>query len=173
MTSSGKQATRRSRMQIKEGNEGGVPTLDDLEIGIIDILRENGRATNLEIAERLGVTAATVSSRIKRLEEGRAMKVVAVSDFAAHGFDILLAVGLKVTSHALDRVIKELSLLPEVFSINLMNGQFDLELLVALSSFDDISLFLSDHITKIDGIVDLDAGVAYDIVKFEFNVAPL
>jgi Lrp/AsnC family leucine-responsive transcriptional regulator len=173
MTISGKQTTRRSRMQIKDGNEGAVPTLDELEIGIIDILRDNGRATNLEIAERLGVTAATVSSRIKRLEESRAMKVVAVSDFAAHGFEILLAVGVKVAGRDVEQVAADLAILPEVFSINLMNGRFDLELLVALKTFDEIGLFLSDHVAHIEGIADLDAGVAYDIVKFEFNVAPL
>lgn len=160
-------------MQIKEGNDNAVPTLDELEIGIIDILRENGRATNLEIAERLGVTAATVSSRIKRLEESRAMKVVAVSDFAAHGYDIMLAVGIKVAGRDVEDVAADLAKFPEVFSINQMNGRFDLELLVALTSFDDINLFLSDHVAQIEGITDLDAGVAYDIVKFEFNVAPL
>lgn len=160
-------------MQIKDGNDGAVPTLDDLEMGIIDILRENGRATNLEIAERLGVTAATVSSRIKRLEESRAMRVVAVSDFAAHGFEILLAVGVKVAGRDIDAVIAELAALPEVFSINMMNGRFDLELLVALRSFDEIGVFLTDHVAHIEGIAAIDAGVAYDIVKFEFNVAPL
>lgn len=160
-------------MQIKEGNDSAVPTLDELEIGIIDILRDNGRATNLEIAERLGVTAATVSSRIKRLEESRAMKVVAVSDFAAHGFEIMLAVGIKVAGRDVEAVTADLAKLPEVFSINQMNGRFDLELLVALTSFDDINLFLSDHVAQIEGIIDLDAGVAYDIVKFEFHVAPL
>ncbi|MEG2313016.1 Lrp/AsnC family transcriptional regulator [Brevundimonas sp.] len=160
-------------MQIRESNDGAVATLDELETGIIDILRENGRATNLEIAERLGVTAATVSSRIKRLEESRAMKVVAVSDFAAHGFEILLAVGVKVTGRDVDHVAAELAALPEVFSINMVTGRFDMELLVALRSFDEIAVFLTEHVAHIQGISDLDAGVAYDIVKFEFNVAPL
>lgn len=160
-------------MQIRESSDGAVPSLDELETGIIDILRENGRATNLEIAERLGVTAATVSSRIKRLEESRAMKVVAVSDFAAHGFEILLAVGVKVTGRDVDTVAAELAILPEVFSINMVTGRFDMELLVALRSFDEIAVFLTDHVAHIQGISDLDAGVVYDVVKFEFNVAPL
>ena len=160
-------------MQIRESNDGAGATLDDLETGIIDILRENGRATNLEIAERLGVTAATVSSRIKRLEENRAMKVVAVSDFAAHGFELLLAVGVKVTGRDVDAVAAELATLPEVFSINMVTGRFDMELLVAMKSFDEIAVFLADHVAHIQGISDLDAGVVYDVVKFEFNVAPL
>lgn len=160
-------------MQIKEGARAPIPTLDDVDNGIIDMLRENGRATNLEIADRLGITPATVSTRIKRLEENRAMRVVAVSDFAAHGFEILLAVGLKVAGRNIEEVAADLAALPEVFSINMVSGRLDLELLVALKSFDEIGLFLNDHISTIKGLAQMESGVAYDIMKFEFNVAPL
>lgn len=160
-------------MQIKEGARATIPTLDDVDNGIIDMLRENGRATNLEIADRLGITPATVSTRIKRLEENRAMRVVAVSDFAAHGFEILLAVGLKVAGRNIEEVAADLAALPEVFSINMVSGRLDLELLVALKSFDEIGLFLNDHISTIKGLAQMESGVAYDIMKFEFNVAPL
>lgn len=173
MTAREQQATRRSKMQIKDGGSSNIPMLDDLDNGIINMLRENGRATNLEIAESLGITAATVSARIKRLEESRAMRVVAVSDFAAHGYEVLLAVGIKVAGRDVDDVATELSALPEVFSINKMHGRFDLELLVALKSFDEISMFMTDHVARIKGIDVLDAAVAYDVAKFEFNVAPL
>lgn len=101
------------------------------------------------------------------------MKVVAVSDFAAHGFEILLAVGVKVTGRDVDAVATELAALPEVFSINMVTGRFDMELLVALRSFDEIAVLLTEHVGNIQGISDLDAGVVYDVVKFEFNVAPL
>lgn len=173
MTVSRKQTNWRSRMQIKDGSANAIPHLDELDNGIIAMLGENGRATNLEIAEKLGVTAATVSARIKRLEESRSMRVVAVSDFAAHGYDVLLAVGIKVGGREVEEVAAELGAIPEVFSINMMNGRFDLELLVALSSFTDVSAFMANNISRIKGIVDMDSGVAYDIVKFEFNVAPL
>lgn len=173
MTANKNKATRRSKMQIKDGSSSNIPMLDDLDNGIINMLRENGRATNLEIAESLGITAATVSARIKRLEESRAMRVVAVSDFAAHGYEVLSAVGIKVVGRDIDDVVADLAALPEVFSINKMNGRFDLELLVALKSFDEISVFMTDHVARIKGIAVMDAAVAYDVVKFEFNVAPL
>jgi Lrp/AsnC family transcriptional regulator for asnA, asnC and gidA len=34
-------------------------------------------------------------------------------------------------------------------------------------------VFLTDHVARIPGVFDLSAGIAADIVKFEFNVAPL
>ena len=42
---------------------------DDIDRAIVEQLRYNGRATNQQIADRLDLTAATVSARIRRMEE--------------------------------------------------------------------------------------------------------
>jgi len=146
---------------------------DELDKKIIDILRTNGRATNQEIAEALSVTAATVSTRLRRLEDSKAVRVVAVSDFAAHGYKILIAVGIKVFKRDVNDVARDLAKLREVFSIHVMSGRYDLEILVALREFEDINVFLLDHVAGIPGVHELQPAIAADIVKFEFNVAPL
>lgn len=160
-------------MQIRSGKTLSPPSLDALDQGIIEILRQNGRATNQEIADRLSVTAATVSSRLKRLEAMRAARVVAVTDFAAHGYNVLIAVGVKVQGRDVREVARDLARLPEVFSANIMNGAHDIELLVALRDFSEINVFLTDHVAGISGVSELSPGIAADIVKFEFNVVPL
>jgi len=147
--------------------------LDELDKGIVEMLRSNGRATNQDIAEKLSVSAATISSRLRRLEESNAIRVVAVADFAAHGYHMLIAVGVKVFGRDAAAVARDLAKLPEVFSVHLMQGPFDLELLVGLKEFAEINVFLTDHVARIPGVSDLSAGIAADIVKFEFNVAPL
>jgi Lrp/AsnC family transcriptional regulator for asnA, asnC and gidA len=160
-------------MQIRSGKTAAPPGLDALDSGIIDILRLNPRATNQEIADKLSVTAATVSSRLRRLDEARAMRVVAVTDFSAHGYNVLVAVGIKVEGRDVSEVARDLARLPEVFSVNIMSGAYDLELLVALRDFAEINLFLTDHVAEIEGVAALDPGIAADVVKFEFNVVPL
>ncbi len=160
-------------MQIRSGRTLSATTLDALDNGIIEMLRVNGRATNQEIAERLSVTAATVSSRLRRLEEMGASRVVAVTDFAAHGYNVLIAVGVKVAGREVQDVARDLARLPEVFSANIMNGAQDIEMLVALHDFSEINLFLLDHVAGIAGVDTLSPGIAADIVKFEFNVVPL
>jgi Lrp/AsnC family leucine-responsive transcriptional regulator len=160
-------------MQIRRGKRSAVPALDEVDTGIIEILRKNGRATNQDIAERLNITPGTVSARLKRLDESKAMRVVAVADFAAHGYKILIAVGVKVQGRDASDVALELAALPEVFSVSLMSGPYDLEMLVVLREFEEISLFLTDHVAGIPGVDALNPAIAADIVKFEFNVAPL
>jgi len=149
------------------------PSLDALDTSIIDILRTDGRATNQDIAKQLSVTAATVSARLQKMEDARAMRVVAVTDFAALGYNVIIALGVRVNGRAVREVGRDLAAFPEVLSVNIMNGSNDLELLVALHDFAEIQQFLYDHIAQVEGVAHIDAGIAADIVKFEFNVAPL
>ncbi|NLR73329.1 AsnC family protein, partial [Novosphingobium sp. ERN07] len=46
-----------------------VFSFDATDIAIIRGLRANGRANNQQIAETLGLTATTVSTRIRRMED--------------------------------------------------------------------------------------------------------
>lgn len=161
-------------MSLKDAAKPSAPPeLDATDQAIIDVLREGGRLTNQEIAERLSITRATVSTRIRRLEEMNAMRVVAVSDFSAHGYNILIALAVQVHGRRAEDVAEDLARLPEVFSIHLMTGPHDLELLIALKDFSDVNLFLHDHLAKIPGISHMEPGIAAEMVKFEFNVAPL
>ena len=84
-----------------------------------------------DLAKRLGSTPSTVRKRIRSLEENGVMRVVAVTDFAAAGFDLLLAIGIEVEDRNPEAVGRELADLPEVFSVNLTTGPNDLEILVA------------------------------------------
>src|SRR5271166_1174214 len=107
-------------MQIRDSVKN--PVLDSIDSEIIKLLRSNGRATNQEIAERLSVTAATVSARLRRMEDSKAMRVVAVADFAAHDYKILIAIGIRVVGRNAADVARDLAKLPEVFAVNLMCG---------------------------------------------------
>jgi len=160
-------------MQIRSGRTITPPALDALDLNIIEILKTDGRATNQDIAQQLSVTAATVSARLQKMEDARAMRVVAVTDFAALGYNVLIALGVKVRGRSLREVGRDLAKFPEVLSVNIMNGDMDLELLVALHDFSEIQQFLYDHIAVVEGVAHIEAGIAADIVKFEFNVAPL
>jgi Lrp/AsnC family transcriptional regulator for asnA, asnC and gidA len=160
-------------MQITKNKAANIPELDTLDYGIIECLRSNPRAANQDIAEKLSVTPATVSWRLRRMEKLRAMRVVAVTDFAAHGYNMLAAVGVKVQGRSVKDVAKQLARLPEVLSVNIMSGAHDIELLVALRDFAEVNLFLIDHVAGVKGVASLAPGIAADIVKFEFNVVPL
>ena len=137
------------------------------------MLKANGRATNQKIARILKISAATVSARIRQMEEAKAMKVVAATDFAAFGYNILIAIGVEVQGRAAEDVAEELALLPEILSINLVTGAKDIEILLAALEFSELADFLLNHIAAIRGVRSLSPAIAVDIVKYDFDVAPL
>ncbi len=146
---------------------------DATDRAIVELLRQNGRATNQQIAENLGLTATTVSSRIKRMEDANQLRVVAVSDFTAHGFNFLMEVAIEVDGRPASEVGQELARFPEVFAVHLVTGRYDLDMLVALKDFDDLSHLLLDKFSKIQGIRSMTPAIVVDIIKYQFDIAPI
>lgn len=146
---------------------------DVTDYAIVDLLREDGRATNQQIAEALGLTAVTVSTRIRRMEDANQLRVVAVSDFAAHGFDLLSRVKIKVDGRAASAVAQDLAALDDVFAVHMVSGEHDIDMLVALRTVADMEKFLLDKVAGIEGIDSTSSSLIVDIVKYQFDVVPL
>ncbi|MEA1908058.1 MAG: Lrp/AsnC family transcriptional regulator, partial [Euryarchaeota archaeon] len=78
--------------------------IDERDILIIEILRENARTPHTEIAARLGVGESTIRNRVRLLEEGGVIKqYTVVTDPAKLGYNSVALVGIDVEpSHLLD-----------------------------------------------------------------------
>jgi len=83
----------------------------DLDNAIIKILKKDGRTSNQKIADQLGVTTSMVTTRIRRMEQSKAMKVVAVSDFSAFDYNVLLPIGVDVKGRRANDVAADIALL--------------------------------------------------------------
>ena len=145
----------------------------DLDLSIIDILRKDGRTSNHKIAELLDVTTTVVATRIRKMEKARAMKIVAVSDFSAYDFNVLLPIGVDVKGRRANDVADDLAKLDEVASVQLVSGKHDIEILVTLADLGHMSNFLLEKLAKVKGVRGLDPSIAVDIIKFDFDVAPI
>jgi DNA-binding Lrp family transcriptional regulator len=148
-------------------------SFDATDINIVEQLRLNGRANNQQIAEKLGLTATTVSTRIKRMEDANQLRVVAVSDFAAHGFNVLMSIAISVDGRPASEVALELAQIEEVVAAHLVTGRYDIDMLVALHDFDDLSHFLLDKLSGIHGIRSMNPAIVVDIIKYKFDIAPI
>lgn len=148
-------------------------SIDDVDRAIVEQLRVNGRATNQQIANTLGLTAATVSARIRRMEEADKLRVVAVSDFSAHGYNVLMEVAIEVDGRPASEVAAELAEFPEVFAAHLVTGRYDIDMLVVLRDIGDLPSLLLDKLSKVKGIRSMVPAIAVDVIKYKFDVAPI
>lgn len=147
--------------------------VDEIDQAIIDELRIDGRATNQQIATKLGLTAATVSNRIKRMEDANKLRVVAVSDFSAHGFNLLMQVAVEVDGRAAADVAADLAEFPEVFAVHLVTGRYDIDMLVALRDYEELAELMLNRLAGVSGIRSMVPAIAVDILKYKFDVAPI
>ncbi|CDO34485.1 MULTISPECIES: Lrp/AsnC family transcriptional regulator [Novosphingobium] len=148
-------------------------SFDATDHAIVEQLRLNGRANNQQIAETLGLTATTVSTRIKRMEDANQLRVVGVSDFSAHGFNVLMKIAIEIDGRRASDVAHELAELPEIFAVHLVTGRYDIDVLVALKEFSELNAFLFDTLSKVRGIRSMTPAVVVDVVKYQFDVAPI
>lgn len=159
-----------TRESVRMGEEF---VIDEVDRGIVAQLRANGRATNQQIADSLGLTAATVSARIRRMEAADRLRVVAVSDFAAHGYNALITIAIEVDGRPASEVAEDLAKHREVFAAHLVTGRYDIDILVALHDFDELPDLILNKFKKVRGIRSLTPSIVLDVVKFEFDVAPI
>lgn len=140
---------------------------DEIDRKIIELLQSDGRMSIQEIAGKVDITSSAVRKRIQRLEDANVMRIVAVTDFNAAGFDLLLAIAIEVEARPSEEVGRELAMLPQVFSVNLTTGVHDLDILVGVKNFEELSEFMHKELPKIRGIARLVPGITVDVMRYE------
>jgi DNA-binding Lrp family transcriptional regulator len=146
--------------------------LDSTDERIVELLREDGRMPYRALARELELTEATVRARVRRLEESNVMRVVAVTDFEAAGYEFMLAVGVQVENRTPEEVAQELALIPEVFSINVVIGTYDLELLVVAENQSSLTQLIYERLASLPGIRRVVPSIAVNVLKNQPDWVP-
>jgi DNA-binding Lrp family transcriptional regulator len=147
-------------------------TLDDIDHAIIDLLRADGRLPYRALARELELTEAMVRSRVKRLEESGTMRVVAVTDIEAAGYQMLLAIGVQVEDRSPSDVAQDLAKIPEIFSVNVVVGTHDVEILVVAEDLDALNALQAKVLSSVPGIRRLTSSLAIDVLKNQPDWVP-
>lgn len=127
-------------------------TLDELDRSIVAILQEDGRASNVVIARRLGYSEATIRKRLDRLLSSGVIRVAALLDPAKANLTTPIIVGIEVDLVVAQETAEQLAALPEVCSVKMVTGAYDLVVEAVLASHDQLLPFLVDRVAVIPGV---------------------
>ena len=132
--------------------------MNELQKKVLALLRDNARYSIEEIAKMTGERAKTIEEIIKALESsGAIVKYSAiVNSEVLEEKNVQALIEVKVAPQKLkgfDSCAEEIYEFPEVQSLYLMSGGFDLAVFVEGKDISDIARFVAEKLSVIDGIV--------------------
>ena len=150
---------------------------------LLRILNENARMSEEKIATMLSVDVEEVRSAIRQYEaDGVIRGYKALIDWEKAGREYVTAhIELKVTpkrDHGFDDIARRILQFPEVESVYLMSGGYDLSVMVSGRTFQEVAMFVARRLSTLESVMATtthfvlrkykDAGIDFcDVVKDE------
>lgn len=130
--------------------------LDLLDVRILAELQANGRISNQELSEKVGLSPSPCLRRLRQLEErGVISRYVALVDPATVGLSVTAFVRVRLDRQDDKHLAifeQEISRIDEVMECYLMSGDADYHLRILVRSLGDFEHFLRFKLTKIAGV---------------------
>ena len=131
--------------------------LDRTDRRILEELQNNGAISNLDLADKVGLSASPCSRRVKALEEsGLILKTVTLLDAKKLGLDLMAMISVSMDRHTPDRFEAFESAVidcSEVLECFLITGQSaDYVMKVMVKDMTAYQEFLLGKLTRIPGV---------------------
>lgn len=141
-----------------------MSTLDEMDRKILAELQEEGRMSNQELSERIGLSPSPCLRRLRQLEaSGVISRYVALVDPAAVGLGVTAFVRVRLDQqddrhlHAFEMAV---AAFPEVMECYLMTGEADYQLRVLVGSLGEFEDFLRHRLTRVAGVGQVTSSFA-------------
>jgi len=139
--------------------------IDELDQRLIQELQKSGRRGYSDLAKALGVVEGTVRRRVKNLQDRNIMKVGAVPNPRALGYNFLSIMGLQVRLADLRKVAEELVQKPIVCYLAFVTGRYDLMAIIMTQSPEELSHFIEKEISALPSVLRTETFVNLEILK--------
>lgn len=131
--------------------------IDGYDRRILEVLQQDGRISNQDLAERIGLSPSPCLRRVRALEEsGVIAGYRAVLNAKALGLSLLALIHISMDRHTPERFAnfeEQVAALPEVLECLLITGQdADYQLKVIVKDMDAYQALLLNRITRIEGV---------------------
>ena len=102
-------------------------TIDELDVRLIEAMRESPRVGLLDIARRLGVARGTVQARLSKLERGGVITGFGPEvDASALGYPITALMFVELAQGRLPEAVAAMEKMPELLEADAVSGPQDL-----------------------------------------------
>lgn len=143
--------------------------LDEIDLKILQRLQNDGRITNVELANSVGLTAPPCLRRMRALEdEGVIKSYHAAIDPAKMGYTITVFAMVSLKSQAeidLQAFEDHVQKLPEVRECYMLNGEIDFMLKVVAKDLQQFQSFLTSQLTSAPNVASVKTSLTIRSAK--------
>ena len=155
---------------MKRNNSSGKKKpLDQLDCQMIELLQRDGRISNTEIAKKIGMSEATVRTRLNRLIQEEFIQIVAVSNPIKLGFKIVGNIRIHVEIKKMDMIITELKKLKPLWFVVQTTGGTGIDTEFVAKSLDELNELIFEKINKIDGVIKTETSLFLNYIKRQYD----
>jgi Lrp/AsnC family transcriptional regulator for asnA, asnC and gidA len=155
---------------MKQNNSSGKKRpLDQLDCKMIELLQKDGRISNTEIAKKIGMSEATVRTRLNRLIQEEFIQIVAVSNPIKLGFKIVGNIRIHIEIKKMDQIIKELKKLKPLWFVVQTTGGTGIDTEFVAKSLDELNELIFEKINKIDGVLKTETSLFLNYIKRQYD----
>ena len=133
--------------------------LDTIDRQILELLQEDGRMTNVDLAERVGLTAPPCLRRVRALEERGAISGYhAQLNPEALGYTLTVFAMVSLKSQAetdLEAFEAHVARIPEVRECHMLNGEIDFILKIVAHDLQAFQQFLTSKLTTAPNVASV------------------
>ncbi|MGA1822021.1 MAG: Lrp/AsnC family transcriptional regulator [Thermoplasmatota archaeon] len=111
--------------------------MDDLDIAILNMLKENSRISNVAVANRLKVSEGMIRQRIGKLRRSGIIKQYTIK-ISSKGLKAIIEVNTKINVHStkIARMIKDLEGIETVFEVS---GEVDIVAIIDVADTRELN----------------------------------
>jgi DNA-binding Lrp family transcriptional regulator len=147
----------------------GAVTLDQFDLRLLAALQEQGRLTNQELGERVGLSASQCSRRRATLETAGVIRGYrAEVDAEALGFPLLVFIQVTLATHSGDnaqRFRRLVADLDEVQEAHAVTGDNDYLLKAVLADLKALSVLINDVLLPHQSVARVRSSIVLDRLK--------
>lgn len=146
--------------------------MDKTDLKILDILKENGRATASEISRQVALSVPAAAERNRKMEragiiEGYSVKV----NDSAMGYSLLAFIFVTIDStENIEGFRKKIVQKKNVMECHHIVGQSDYLLKVRVADTEELEHFISNELKGIKGVSSSNTIISLSTLKEESNV---
>lgn len=143
--------------------------LDEIDLAILQLLQEDGRISNVDLAARVELSPPATHTRLKRLQaKGFIRKFTAILDQELVGFDMTCYVNISLRMHGvteLEQFRRSVLEMTQVLECYHVTGEFDYLLKIVVRNRRDLQQFVEHNLTSLAGVARIHTSLVLDEIK--------